>query len=96
MQYKFYSDSGHAWLKVPMAHLKRLGIMYDISEYSYMRMGYAYLEEDSDAGKFIDALKKTGKPFQYIECNTDRKSRIRSYEKYNILRLDKSYPCSII
>lgn len=45
------SDPGHAWLRVPLESAQGLGI----SEYSYQDKHYAYLEEDSDAGKWLKA-----------------------------------------
>ncbi len=56
------SDPGHAWLAVPVAEIRRLGIAERISGYSYLGSGwhgydgYALLEEDCDAGVYIDAV----------------------------------------
>ena len=47
------SDPGHAWLRVPLLMVKGRGL--GISSRSYIRGDHAYLEEDSDAGKFIKA-----------------------------------------
>ena len=62
--YTFHADPGHAWLEVPIAHLKALGVERSISPYSYLstRFGVtvAYLEEDLDAGTFITAAKLAG------------------------------------
>ena len=52
----FHSDPGHAWLEVPLAELKSLGVAGEISSYSYINGETAYLEEDCDAGIFIDKL----------------------------------------
>jgi hypothetical protein len=50
MTYTFYSDPGHAWLRVPLSEITaEMGI----SAYSYRDNKYAYLEEDCDAYKFI-------------------------------------------
>jgi hypothetical protein len=51
-------DSGHAWLKVDLADLFRSGIAGKISHYSYVlaSKGVAYLEEDCDAGIYLDAI----------------------------------------
>lgn len=47
------TDSGHAWLAVPLDSCRNL----EISEYSYVdrKAGQAYLEEDCDAGVWITA-----------------------------------------
>tara|TARA_R110000796_G_C14502408_1_gene429017 strand:- start:719 stop:1033 length:315 start_codon:yes stop_codon:yes gene_type:complete len=53
----FYSDPGHGWLEVPRAWLDLLGLQDKISPYSYKTDRYAYLEEDCDAGVFINAYR---------------------------------------
>jgi hypothetical protein len=55
-KYRFISDPGHAWLEVPLADISLTGIADWISTYSYVNHGYVYLEEDCDAGLFIDAV----------------------------------------
>ena len=51
-------DAGHEWLAVKKQELEDLGIANDISSYSYMKGGTAYLEGDCDAARFIDAYKQ--------------------------------------
>lgn len=53
--YNFISDPGHGWLEVPVEEVKALAL--DITPYSYVdnRKGLAYLEEDLDAGVFVNA-----------------------------------------
>ena len=86
-KYDFYSDPGHGWLKVKRKELEELGIANKITEYSYQRGDFVYLEEDADASIFIEALeKKTGEEFNYNlhvrKHITDKVSRIRSYPSY--------------
>ena len=50
--YCFFTDPGHGWLRVSLKELTP--IQDTITPYSYMRGKYAYLEEDSDAAKFLD------------------------------------------
>ncbi len=54
----WYNDSGHGWLGVPIRLLRESGVARDISTYSYIdgAMTVAYLEEDCDAPKFLDAI----------------------------------------
>lgn len=53
----FYNDPGHAWLEVQVSDLKLLGIDKKISGYSYRNNeGFAYLEEDQDAGTYLNAI----------------------------------------
>ena len=55
-----HSDPGHAWLAVKLSEIKMLGIETQISSYSYVKGKTAYLEEDCDAGKFIQAMRAKG------------------------------------
>ena len=65
-KYKFIYDAGHAWLKVPHSHIPP-HIGRNISVYSYQSKLYAYLEEDRDAGIFIQYLRTHGVEFKYYE-----------------------------
>ena len=72
--YTFYSDPGHAWLRVPLSTLSRLDIRHRISRFSYVSndLSTAYLEEDCDASVFFDAYQQRfGEPpaikEQYID-----------------------------
>ena len=63
--YTFFSDPGHAWLRVPLSTLSRLDIRHRISRFSYVSndLSTVYLEEDSDAPMFFEAYKQAfGKP----------------------------------
>lgn len=65
MTYKMIEDPGHAWLRVPLAEI--VGMTF--SKYSYADGEYAYLEEDCDAPKFMDAksLQWQDIPTEHIE-----------------------------
>jgi hypothetical protein len=68
MVYTFHTDPGHGWLEVPTSQLVDLGIEHNISTYSYVQNETAYLEEDCDAGVFVDAYKKKhGSQPEYAE-----------------------------
>jgi hypothetical protein len=84
MKFNFFADAGHAWLKVPISLLVKLGIATKISNFSYQRGDFAYLEEDCDATTFSNALKAAGKTFEYVEHSSDKSSRIRNYEQYAV------------
>ena len=47
----WYSDSAHAWLRVPLAYVESSG--YIPTPYSYRSADYAYLEEDRDAPAYL-------------------------------------------
>lgn len=53
-------DAGHGWLSVSNKDIKLLGIENNISKFSYMNYTRTYLEEDCDAGVFIDTAKNRG------------------------------------
>lgn len=86
-KYRFYEDAGHGWLSVPVDELVRLGIAEQISVYSYISpsLKYAYLEEDCDLTKFLEA-----KGWQDAEWRANVKhmkpakyeSAIRRYDHY--------------
>lgn len=84
MKFDFYSDPGHGWVKVKKSLLKTLGIAEGISFYSYMRGDYAYLEEDCDFAKFVEAMSFRGKDVVLKHHNSNKNSKIRSYEWYSI------------
>lgn len=77
-----YSDPGHAWCKVPRSLLEKLGIVDQITTYSYQRKDSVYLEEDCDLGTLIVALNKAGVSVAFREFNTNKQSKIRSYNHY--------------
>lgn len=83
-KYDLYEDPGHAWLKVKIAELEKLGIAILISGYSYMRGEYAYLEEDCDMATFFHAQGVVGQvPSECLRVHsTSRQSKIRGYEGY--------------
>mgnify|MGYP003139242888 CR=1 FL=1 len=62
--YKWHADPGHAWLAVSIKELRTLGILRDITMYSYVSLDEktAFLEEDCDAFTFYRAKKKSQEP----------------------------------
>lgn len=91
-RYTFTADPGHGWLVVPVKDLVSLGIVEDVSPYSYLspRGGKAYLEEDADAPKFVaayaahygldeDALWKKIAESHHI----DRPASCRNYDAFD-------------
>lgn len=80
-EYVFHSDPGHGWLEVDIAELKRLGIAQQISGYSYRRGSRVFLEEDSDATKFINAKKERNEPVRFKESYSEH-TPIRGYPHF--------------
>lgn len=81
-----HRDPGHAWLAVPMSYLRELGIVHEISSFSYMnvRTSTAYLEEDCDAADFWEAwVARFGTAPSIHESYSNRQSTIRRMDPYN-------------
>jgi hypothetical protein len=82
-----YSDPGHAWLKVPVTELSRVGLSFelDFSSCSYGRIDargnmFVYLEEDCDMGIYLATLLSRGEPRPNIKDSyTNGYSRVRSF-----------------
>ena len=81
--YDSYSDPGHGWAKVKRSELQKLGILEQISRYSYQKGEYVYLEEDADLTLFVNTQKEQGVNTTFREHSSDRLSRIRSYPSFN-------------
>ena len=83
MRIDCYSDSGHGWARVPLELLNWLGLLDRITPFSYLRGGYAYLEEDCDLTVFAEACRSAGLPIEFkMKGNVDGRSRIRNYLHY--------------
>ena len=79
--YNYIQDPGHGWIEVPMKEITRLGIAKNISECSYAKDGNAYLEEDCDAGVFLEAKKKAHEECE-IEGVEVESTDIREYQRF--------------
>tara|TARA_R110000764_G_C10776342_1_gene355592 strand:- start:44 stop:337 length:294 start_codon:yes stop_codon:yes gene_type:complete len=66
-----HTDAGHGWVEVPKDLAFALGFTDEISSYSFHNRDNYYLEEDSDAGLLINALKNRGQEFNMDNLNTD-------------------------
>lgn len=86
--FQFTADPGHGWLKVPRQLLAELSIEFDISIFSYISGAIAYLEEDSDAGKFMAAMKEQCPHIEVdiIVTHINHESHIRQMRPYPLPR----------
>jgi len=80
--YNFHSDPGHGWLEVSREELAMLHIDDAISAYSYQRGDKVYLEEDCDAGLFVNALENLGVKFTFTSVTSNNDSPIRMMRRY--------------
>lgn len=65
----FYHDAGHGWLRVPKVIVDQIGSKVSCYSYFNPRDGMAYLEEDLDAPKFVNAAEKFGWEIATIDEN---------------------------
>lgn len=89
-----YSDPGHAWAKVPLSDLLRLGIVGDISSFSY-------ISTSSDINKpsqvfleltiYVEAMRLNGVNVKFKTNHSNRQSRIRGYARFDGKSLMDSY-----
>lgn len=84
LKFNFHTDPGHGWMACKIELLRELNIVSAISEYSYRNGGTAYLEEDCDAPKLLEALKSRGIEYKIEVRNSNRSSPIRSYCRYRV------------
>ena len=81
--YTYHTDPGHGWLEVSLDELDLLGIRSEVSCYSYINGGKAYLEEDCDMGLFIRTMEAKGVEVKLAHINEPTKdSIIRSYRRF--------------
>jgi hypothetical protein len=60
LSFRHIEDPGHSWLAVPLNYLGISGVAAEISEYSPVRNGTIYLEEDCDLPLFYKAMTDKG------------------------------------
>ena len=61
----WFSDPGHAWLQVGWDLINDLR-WTNVSKYSYYDDEFVYLEEDSDAPKFLEFLNSRNLGFELV------------------------------
>lgn len=82
LSFNCYSDPGHGWIKVSRKVLTKLNIADKVTAFSYERGDHVYLEEDCDASLLIQALELKGIKPVFKHTNTNKSSKIRSYNSY--------------
>lgn len=80
LKLKVYTDPGHAWLAVPIQKYRESGIKASSCSYVNNTRSIVYLEEDIDAGKFIEAMQARGITIRQVYTHTNKRSRIRNME----------------
>jgi hypothetical protein len=82
LKVKYYHDPGHGWLAVKRSLLIESGLEKQISNFSYQKGQTVYLEEDSDAYKFVRTMEEKGYTFEVEHRHSERNSPIRNYACY--------------
>jgi hypothetical protein len=77
-----YADPSGAWAKVKRDVLDGLRLADRISQSSFQRNHYVYLDYEQDLPLLCQRLNEHGTRVVFVEKHTDKDSRIRSYERY--------------
>ncbi len=81
----YYSDPAHGWYRVRRELLVKYGIAEKVSNCSYQRGTYVYLEEDCDAPLLVRAITDAGVDYRVVNHpTTNGDSHIRSMEYYQV------------
>ncbi len=91
-KYIFHSDSGHGWVAVKTSELERLGIIHDITGYSYISKSgkTVYLEKYRDATLFIKTKEALNETVEFIDKYVDgHNGNIRNLEEFSVLTATK-------
>ena len=77
-----FNDASHSWGRVQFKKLVEFGIADKITQYSYMKGSYVYLEEDVDLTTLLRELIK--REIQYtFKHHYAKRSSIRNFQSYN-------------
>lgn len=80
--FHYYTDPSHGWVRIERAMLKALHIERKITNFSYQKDDYVYVEEDNDLTTLAESLEKVGVEMKLVSHHTDTSSRIRNYDPY--------------
>ena len=78
----YVQDPGHGWIAADLPMLSRLGLVSQVSPYSYRDNDLIWLEEDSDAPRYLRALSAAGIPYTIRETHTPGDAWIRRLPRF--------------
>lgn len=82
MKVYYHNDGGHGWYAIKRKKLESMGILNNVTGFSYERGGTVYLEEDCDASLFFNALSEEEKQqIKVIDSYRDH-SPVRGYSRF--------------
>ena len=92
--FNYYIDGGHGWVAVKRKLLKQLGVLKQVTEFSFQKGETVYLEEDHDTRIFWEAFEKefNCKPL-LIEKISRGISHVRRYQRFSIDGIKTTSPC---
>jgi len=82
MKIIYHNDGGHGWYAVKRKKLETMGILNNVSGFSYERGETVYLEEDCDASLFFNALSEAEKQQIIVINSYQDRSPIRTYLRF--------------
>lgn len=82
MKIIYHNDGGHGWYAVKRKKLETMGILNNVSGFSYERGETVYLEEDCDASLFFNALSETEKQQIIVINSYQDRSPVRGYSRF--------------
>ena len=84
-RFQYYQDPGHGWIRIAIPFLAQFPSIYNaVSIYSYINDRYVYLEEDDDAGIFINHLRAKEIEFEFNYVHSNSQSTVRTYQSYTV------------
>ena len=81
-KFRFVSDPGHGYLRVPLDVLKEYGVQFKISPFSFKSEKFAYLEEDMDMATFIEAVRAAGDDVEYKVSYVNNPASCRNFPRF--------------
>lgn len=82
MKIIYHNDGSHGWYAVKRKKLESMGILNNVSGFSYERGETVYLEEDCDASLFFNALSEEEKQQIKVIDSYKNRSPIRNYTRF--------------
>ncbi len=80
--FAFHIDPGHGWLEVPRSTVIALGILDEITRYSYELGDRVFLEEDCDLSTFAKAAEAQGFEWGLREIHHDDDAKLRGFPRF--------------
>jgi len=87
----YYRDHQSGWFKVPVSLIRDLRIENKISPKSFIRKGYAYVDDKIDARLLFDVANQESIMLNVRMHFSNKSSKIRSYEPFTKIDLNHNH-----